>query len=137
MNQSEEKALSKVPSGRPQRIPVSQRNILTVKNKDPNYEYRIVNDVDDRIAQFKDAGYELVSDTVAEVGDKRANAASSIGTAKQISVGQGVKAHLMRIRKEWYEEDQMAKQTKVMDIERATKEKALDGTYGDLKISRD
>ena len=137
MNQSEEKALSKVPSGRPQRIPVSQRNILTVKNKDPNYEYRIVNDVDDRIAQFKDAGYELVSDAAADVGDKRVNSASSIGTAKQISVGQGVKAHLMRIRKEWYEEDQLEKQKRVMDIERATKEKALDGTYGDLKISRD
>lgn len=137
MSQDKETALSKQPSGRPQRIPVNQRNILTVKDKDPNYEYRIVNDTDDRIAQFKDAGYELVSDTVANVGDKRASAPDSIGSAKQISVGQGQKAHLMRIRKEWYDEDQAAKQVQVRAMERATTEKALDGNYGEMKISRD
>lgn len=134
MNQKE--AISKVPSGRPTRTPVGQRNILTVKGKDPNFHYRIVNDLDDRIAQFLEAGYELVEDTV-EVGDKRVNAASALGSKKNISVGQGTKAHVMRIKKEWYDEDEANKLRQVAEIERATKAKALDGTYGELKISRD
>jgi hypothetical protein len=134
---SEKEVLSKMPSGRPQRTPVGQRNILTVKGKDPAFEYRIVNDIDDRISQFKAAGYEIVPDEAASIGDKRVTAATSIGSGKQISVGQGTKAFLMRIPKEWYQEDQALKLGHVAAIEQATKEKALDGTYGDLKLSRD
>lgn len=134
---SEKDALSKTPSGRPQRTPVGQRNILTVKGKDPAFEYRIVNDIDDRIAQFKEAGYEIVPDEAASIGDKRVNAATAIGSGKQISVGQGTKAYLMRIRKEWYQEDQVTKLGHAAALEQATKEKALDGTYGELKLSRD
>lgn len=137
MNADKKEAISKAPSGRPSRTPVGQRNILTVKGKDPNYEYRIVNDEDDRISQFLEAGYELVADNDAAVGDKRVNAATSLGSSKEISVGQGMKARLMRIKKEWYEEDQARKLAHVAEIERATKEKALDGTYGDLKLTRD
>jgi len=136
MNQEKE-AISKVPSGRPQRTPIGTRNILTVKGKDPNYEYRIVNDVDDRITQFQEAGYELVPDETVKVGDKRVNATSSEGSAKQLSVGGGTKAFVMRIKKEWYQEDQSRKLKQVAEIERATKEKALDGAYGDIKLSRD
>lgn len=130
-------AISKAPSGRPQRTPVGTRNILTVKGKDPNYEYRIVNDVDDRVAQFLEAGYELVDDETVQVGDKRVNAPTSLGSKKEISVGQGVKGRVMRIKREWFEEDQARKLAHVAEIERATKEKALDGTYGELKLSRD
>ena len=128
---------SKAPSGRVSRTPVGTRNILTVKGKDPNYVYRHVNDIDDRISMFQEAGYELVQDESVVVGDKRVNAASSLGSAKAVSVGQGTKAYLMRIKRDWYEEDQAKKLANVADIERATKEKALDGTYGDLKLSRD
>ena len=128
---------SKAPSGRVSRTPIGTRNILTVKGKDPNYVYRHVNDMDDRISMFQEAGYELVQDESVVVGDKRVNAASSLGSAKAVSVGQGTKAYLMRIKRDWYEEDQAKKLSNVADIERATKEKALDGTYGDLKLSRD
>lgn len=133
----EKEAISKAPSGRPQRTPVGTRNILTVKNKDPNYTYRVVNDEDDRIQQFKDAGYELVPDDATSVGDRRASAASAIGSVKEISVGQGKKAFLMRIKNEWYQEDQARKLKNVAELEKATREKALDGTYGELKFNRD
>jgi hypothetical protein len=53
---------------------------------------------------------------------------------KQLSVGGGKKAYLMRIRKDWYDEDQVAKQKIVNDQEAATKKKALNGTYGTLTI---
>lgn len=133
----EKEAISKAPSGRVQRTPVGTRNILTIKGKDPNYTYRIVNDVDDRIAQFKEAGYEIVPDESVSVGDKRVNSSSSLGSGKQLAVGQGTKAFVMRQRKEWYEEDQTRKLAHNAEIERATREKALNGTYGDIKLTRD
>jgi len=132
-----EKELSKEPSGRPQRTPVGQRNILTVKGKDPSYVYRIVNDIDDRIEQYKEAGYEIAAAKAVSVGDKRVNAATPEGSGKQLSVGQGTKAYVMRIPKTWYDEDQAAKLSQVAAVEQATREKALDGTYGEFKLSRD
>lgn len=133
----EKEAISKAPSGRVSRTPVGQRNILNVKNKDPNFVYRIVNDVDDRVAQFVEAGYELIDDDKVTVGDKRVNQASSLGSKKRVSVGGGTQAVVMRIRREWYDEDQASKLAQVKEIERATKETALNGTYGELKLTRD
>jgi hypothetical protein len=129
-------AIAKAPSGRPQRVPVGTRNVLTVAGKDPNYEYRIINDTGDRVQEFMDAGYTLVSDDSVKVGDKRVNKASSEGSIAQLSVGQGQKAVVVRIKKEWYQEDQKKKQDKVDSQENATKSKALDGTYGKLDITR-
>lgn len=134
---SQKEAISKAPEGRVTRTPVGQRNILTVKGKDPNYEYRVVNDQDDRIAQFLDAGYELVENDSHDVGDKRVSQGTSVGSKKEFSVGQGVKARLMRIKKEWYLEDQAKKQAFVNLQEASIKEKALDGNYGKLDITRD
>lgn len=134
---AEKEAISKAPVGRVTRTPVGSRNILTVKGKDPNYEYRIVNDTDDRITQLQEAGYELVSDEAVDVGDKRVSQGTSVGSKKVFSVGQGIKAYVMRIKKEWYEEDQALKQRRVDAQESSIKEKALDGTYGKLDITRD
>jgi hypothetical protein len=130
-------AIAKAPSGRPQRVPVGTRNILTVAGKDANYEYRIINDSGDRVQEFLDAGYELVKNSSVRVGDKRVNTASAEGSVSQISVGQGQKGYVVRIKKEWYEEDQLRKQRRVNELEAATKAKALDGTYGKLEITRD
>ena len=136
----EKELIAKQPSGRVQRVPVGQRNLLTVKGKDPNYSYRIVNDVDDRIAQFQEAGYEVVPRGTVEVGDKRANVGNPVGTAHHFSVGGGQKAVLMRQRKEWFEEDQKRKADFVNAQESTIKQKALDGNDlkdGKLVITRD
>lgn len=125
-------SISKAPAGRPVRIPVSGRNILTVKGKDPAYSYRIVNDEPDRIARFQEGGYELVSDESVKVGDNRVSLPSAEGTVKQMAVGGGRKAYLMRIKKEWYDEDQKAKQKVVDDLEATTKANAMKGTYGTI-----
>jgi hypothetical protein len=129
-------AIAKAPRGRTQRVPVGTRNILTVAGKDPNYVYRVINDSGDRVQEFLDAGYELVDADSVRVGDKRVNSATAEGSKAQLSVGQGQKAFVVRIKKEWYEEDQAAKQAYVNRLEEATKAKALDGTYGKLEISR-
>ena len=136
MSNENKEAIAKAPRGRTRRTPVGQRNVLTVTGKDPNYVYRIVNDSGDRIQEFLEAGYEMVEAGSVRVGDKRVNTASAEGSVSQISVGQGQKAFVMRIKKEWYEEDQEAKQVRVDQLEATIKDKALDGTYGKLEITR-
>ena len=53
--------IAKAPRERVKRVPVGSRNRLEVIGKSPDYVYRIVNDVDDRVELFKAAGYEVVS----------------------------------------------------------------------------
>ncbi len=111
---------------RPRRTPIGRRNRLSVENKDPNYVYRIVNDVDGRVQDMIDRDYELVLD--ATVGDKRVDAISSLGSAKQISVGKGLQAVVMRKRKDWHDEDQALKQKEIDDLEASMNEAAKKGT---------
>lgn len=125
---------------RAKRTPINGRNILTVEGKDPNYVYRIVNDDGDRIQMFKDAGYELVESSSVRVGDRRVDVASSEGSKAQVSVGGGKKAFVMRIPKEWYEDDQKAKQAEVDRLEQSIKQDALsknDLKSGKLEITRE
>lgn len=129
-------AIAKSPSGRVKRTPVGQRNVLTVQGKDPNYVYRIVNDTGDRIKQFEAAGYELVDASEVEIGDRRVSAASPEGSKAQASVGAGMKALVMRISKDWYNEDQEAKQRQINALEQSMKETAQNGNYGKLDITR-
>lgn len=132
----QKEAIAKAPESRVKRTPIGTRNVLTVAGKDPNYVYRIINDSGDRVQEFMEAGYELVKDDSVKVGDKKVNKSSSEGSLSQVSVGQGQKAFVVRIKKEWYEEDQAAKQLRVDELENSTKAKALDGTYGKLEITR-
>lgn len=130
-------AIAKSPSGRVRRTPVGVRNVLTVGGKDPDFEYRIVNDEGDRVEQFKAAGYDVVSASDVTVGDRRINKASAEGSAAQVSVGGGVKAVVMRIKKEWYAEDQATKIAAVAATEAATKTEALNGSdYGKFTVDR-
>ena len=127
------------PSGtntRAKRTPVGQRNVLTVAGKEPDFSYRIVNDTGDRIAQFLEAGYEFVDAATHRVGDKRVNSASPEGSKAQVSVGKGDKAFVMRIKNEWYEEDQKAKQKEIDRLEQSIKQTASGtGDYGSVSIS--
>jgi hypothetical protein len=127
------------PSGtntRVKRTPVGQRNVLTVSGKEPEFTYRVVNDTGDRIAQFIEAGYEFVDAATHRVGDKRVNSASPEGSKAQVSVGKGDKAFVMRIKNEWYSEDQLAKQKEIDRLEQSIKQTASGtGDYGSVSIS--
>lgn len=122
---------------RTRRTPINgTRNILSVEGKDPNFEYRIVNDSGDRISQFEGMGYEIVSDKTIKVGDRRVANPTAEGTPVQVSVGGGQKAFLMRIRKDWHTEDQTAKQARVNETESAMKQDAAkNADYGKLSVS--
>jgi hypothetical protein len=133
---SPDKAIAKAPERRVTRTPVNSRNVLTITGMDPNYAYRFVNDSGDRVQAFLDNGWEKVPAKEVRVGDKRLGTVGTEGSDAVASVGQGVKAFVLRIRKDWYEEDQAAKQAHVNATEQATREQALDGTYGKLDITR-
>lgn len=133
---SQKEAIAKAPERRVRRTPVGQRGVLNVTGKEPGYTYRFVNDTSDRVQSFLDNGWEIVEQKAIRIGDKRIGQATAEGTAAKASVGQGMHAYVLRIKDEWYKEDQDAKQALVDATEAATKEKALDGTYGKLEIGR-
>lgn len=107
------------------------RGRLNVQGKDPAFEYRIVNDSEEgqRVQQFLDAGWEIDTSKQIKIGENRVNKASAEGTPNQISVGGGLKAYLMRIPKEFYDEDQAIKLQEIDEFEKAIKP---DGTYGSV-----
>jgi hypothetical protein len=127
---------STVASARPSRTPLSQRNRLAVKNQEAGYSYRIVNDVDDRVSRFQEAGWEVApKEHVGAVGDKRVDNTSSLGSAATFSVGKGTQAVVMRIREEYAREDQAAKLNEIAELENTMKgdaKKASD--YGSFSV---
>lgn len=121
-------------SARPRRTPLSKRNRLEIKNKEPGYVYRIVNDVDDRVSLLQEQGYEIVPDAkVGAAGDRRVDNPTALGTSSQISVGQGTKAVVMRQRLEWYNEDKLVKEQAVDETEQTIKNPKAD--YGEIRRS--
>ena len=117
---------------RPKRVPLGQRNRLSFGKQDPNFVYRVINDQDERLQQAQEAGYEfVVSDT--PLGDKRVAEGGKVDSRVSKPVGNGVRGFLMRIPKDFYEEDQNDKMRKVEELEQALKpEKAnIKNAYGD------
>lgn len=133
---SQKEAIAKAPATRVRRNPVGKRNVLTVAGKEPGYEYRFVNDIGDRVQEFLDNGWEIVEKKSVRIGDKRVGQTSGEGSAAMASVGHGTMAYVLRIREEWKKEDDADKQALVDASEAAMKEKALDGTYGSLEVTR-
>ena len=119
---------------RPQRTSLANRSVLSVKGKEPGFEYRIVNDVGDRVEMFKSMGYEVVADDSVQIGERRIANPSREGSPVQVSVGGGTKAFLMRQKQEWFKEDQATKEARLKDQEQAMRADATAGMYGKLKI---
>lgn len=119
---------------RKERIPVgTTRDILAVNDQDPNYVYRWVNDVPGRIQKFKDGGYEVVTESL-EVGQQTVDRNTKLGSAVTKTVGGTMTAVLMRIPREWYNEDQKAKQDEISAKEQAMRK--ADSDYGDVTFNR-
>lgn len=133
---SQKEAIAKAPAKRVRRTSLDRKNLIGVTGKEPGYEYRIVNDDGDRVQEFLDNGWEVVPAKDVRVGEKRINAASEEGSAAMASVGQGQKAYVLRIREDWYKEDQEAKAAHIDATEAATQKEALDGYYGKVEINK-
>ena len=117
---------TKARSERAKRTPINGRNVLGASGKEPGYKYRFVNDMGDRVESFKERGWELVDSTSVKMGDRRVDQGSVLGSKAQVSVDKnGMKAFLMRIPEDWYEEDQADKARSIAEQERDMKQQAL------------
>ena len=128
--------MAKPENTRTRRTPINgTRNRLTVRGQEEGYVYRIVNDIDDRVQTLQEMGYEIVTDKNVPVGDKRIANTTQEGSPVKVSVGQGVQAYVMRQKKEFFDEDQQAKNARNDELEATMKREAKDaGFYGKLKI---
>ena len=120
---------------RTRRTPLDTRNVLTVAGKDPNYQYRIVNDTGDRVHEMIERGYEIVTDKSIRVGDRRIDVPTAEGSPVKVSVGSGTSGYVMRIKNEWFEEDQKLKAQKVRELEETMLTEARQkGDYGKIEV---
>lgn len=127
-----EKTVNKAPSGRPNRRPVGYRNRLAVFENDPNYVYRWVNtniSGGDRVNELEEIGYEKVEKSAQRQGNGRIDA-SPLGKYETTPGGSGDTLILMRQKREYFEEDQRAKQKVVDETDHAQKRINPDGFYG-------
>jgi len=134
-------------SARPRkRVPVSgARDILNIaQGKDPAYVYRFVKDVQEngaRILRFLQGGYEFVQSDKEDlmVGDNNVYKSPDNGSIVAIKEGSGY-LYLMKIQRDWYEEDQKAKDAQTKKLEQHMKrERSVendDGMYGKTEIGQ-
>lgn len=125
-------------SARPRRPGLGKRNRLMVRDQEPGYDYRIVNanleNDPERVNDLIEDGWEIVPrKVVGQVGDSKVDNPSALGSAGLISVGQGTKAVTMRIKSDWRKEDQLAKQSKIDELEATMKKSNSD--YGKLNLN--
>lgn len=128
------------------RTPVSgARDILTIlQGKDPNFVYRFVKDVAEngaRIIRFLEGGYTLVryDEEDIVVGDNHVYKSPDNGSIIVVKEGAGYN-YLMKIKREWYEEDQRAKEEDIKKYEghmkRRREVETDDGMYGKPEIGQ-
>lgn len=126
-------------SERPRRVTLGERNRISIAERDPNYQYRLVSSNlesdPDRVQRLMDIGYEIVPGKAAgKTGDSQVGNPSAIGSAGQVSVGKGDKAVWMRIPKDWFAEDQAEKQREVNLSEQRVKNKE-GADYGSVEMT--
>jgi len=99
--------------------------------KDPNYVYRWVNDQPGRVRRLEEAGYEAVIDegiiaSRLDDGTDRSNGTVIQAQADKNGTMGGMKAVLMRQRREHYDEDQAAKRAQIRKVEEAIQSKRFE-----------
>ena len=113
-------------SSRKERIPLGvARARLAVADRDPNYEYRWMKGSADRLAAAENGGYEYVESPV-KVGEGAKDGNTDMGSRVSQVVGHNTdgsprRDYLMRIPKEFYREDQAAKQAEIDKVDAAIK----------------
>lgn len=114
---------------RPKRTPLGSRARLSFSKKEPGFIYRVINDVDERLVQAQEAGYEFVKGD-GTLGDPRAGEGGRVDSRISKPVGNGVRGFLMRIPDEYYKSDQDEKEKRVAASEAAMKPDKSKNQYG-------
>lgn len=125
-------------SARPKRVPVGMRPRLAVYGKNPNFEYRWVNDTPGNVALMQRNGWQVCTNDEVDTGNFRAEQASEVGSLAYSIVdgGNGMKAYVMKISKEEYQEIQEAYEVEASAREESLQPNSHDGEYGSVKIDR-
>lgn len=129
---------SEATSVRPKRVPIGARPRLSVQGKDPNYEYRIVNDSPGNVDLMKQNGWVVCTNAEVDTGTFRADQATELGSMAYFIVdgGNGMKGYVMKISKEEYQEIQDAYSDLAAEKEETLRPNYNDGEYGSVKIDR-
>jgi hypothetical protein len=123
------------------RVPVSGfRDILTVHGKDPDYEYRWVKDGSEsgqRIWRYQQAAYQFVlADELEGVGQNFVYQTEDLGSLVRVPSGKGEYHYLMKISKEFYDEDQADKEKELRKLEEnQARSDPGEGQYGSGTIT--
>ena len=102
--------------GKNKRVPFGAHRTRLQVNKIPGYVLRWFNDLDGRVERALEGGYEFVKpseiDGVGESELHEGNTDINSKVSKVVSRGTDtiIRAVLMKIKKEWYEEDQKVKE---------------------------
>lgn len=131
-----------------ERIPLDggYRDLLKICGEDPNFVYRWVRDDSDegfRIFRFEEAGWTFAPAKGIRIGQKsvyRRNE-SDTGIIRVPADIRGNYLYLMRIKREWYDEDQASKADSIKETMKAMRpNKDADprnphgGQYGSIRI---
>lgn len=126
-------------ANRPKRVPVSEanRDKLTVAGLDhENFVYRWVNDSEGRLATFLAGYWEFVDQNGQPIGDGGIENTAGVSSKFSKGVGRGVTAYLMRIPREFWLEDQQAKENRVKEVEAEMRRSAKQaGDYGKVEVT--
>lgn len=111
-----------------QRLPFGiPRSKLSVYKEVPGYHLHWVNDEAGRIYAAEQGGYEFVEPQEVGVDTQETRVKVLVGKTES---GDGLFAYLMKIRQEWYEEDQEEIQSQIDSIEYAMKKGTFESEPG-------
>lgn len=119
------------------RIPFgAHRTKLQVEDKLKGFVLRWFNDMDGRIQRAVDGGYQFVNPSeVPRLGQgalHQDNSDLNAKVSKVVSRGEPpIRAYLMKIKQEWYKEDQLAKESENAKIDEALRNGSPGGNVVD------
>lgn len=123
---------SREPEGRAARVPVGVQRLKMSAPERKGYVRRWVNDeMDGRCKRFEEGGYQFVEDAKLQIGELNVgNENRNLGSRVSRVVGthpngEPKLAYLMEIKKEFYDEDQRAKEKINREIDDAIKSGTL------------
>ncbi|MCP4569111.1 MAG: hypothetical protein GY841_16170 [FCB group bacterium] len=137
-----EREESRVAEERRQRVPLSRRNRMLIReqDKDPAYHYHIVSDdpkAPGRVQDFLNAWWEKVPrSSIKGMADNRTDVGTDLGSDATFPAGGGVRGVVMRIKREIWEQDQAEKELRLQEKEHGMRRKPKKpGNYGKAEIA--
>jgi len=120
-----------------ERVPMGGSQLKLAVTKIPGYVQRWFNDVGDRIETAKKAGYTHVSKAGVKVGSGPESGHTDLGSVVSKIVGtqvngQPLRAYCMKIKEEWYIEDQAKKALGRRDVETQIRRGHMPADKGDV-----